>query len=476
MRIKITFFAFLPFLLLACNNKKNINDQFSSLRSNNNILLTLDECHSKFRLYNDSVFSRESLLPYTGSIEILGTVRYTDENGVFMEKQSTIALFSIKNGAFNGKQIYTVVYEEGISSGSLSSNNVFIKSEIPKNWDMIKGVDYKEANKNEPHNYMITKFGYPFYYQINNLKKLSPVEIEIYWPNGNLLLKSNYAFYNINYFLANEAGFDYKKLLYPEPQLTFKIFHYNGKVAYAGKLNANGTISSSGEYFNLYGSKTESDSSHFQAPLGAIGHETNFNIVFNNDLTIKDEAFKSYRQYFISDNPHLYKNKFITKDGTVHYPDAHEAIMANGSVMDTAVKMPAVTINNTIKKHENTKDNSVNNPSNNIQKCFYSDGLKYRTVINITFLSPIKVKGFVEDYDGDKMSDKVEFTGTKNRNRLNVQFNGSKPIVGANSEWTDEPWIINKINGNDVLNINFLAKNYDTNKWENSNYEFMPCE
>jgi hypothetical protein len=448
-------------LLFACNNKKNINDQFSGLRNSNNLLLTIDQCKAKFTVYHDSVFLRSSNSPFTGSIEISGTIRFTDASGVFIEKQSTIALFNLKNGAFNGQQIYNVIYN-GESLGSIASNNIFIKSEIPENWDIVKDVDYKVVNQNDPHNYSITQFGRPVYFQIIHLKEIKPIKTEIYWPNGNLLFELNYIFDFKNYLLSNENVFGYLKLLYTQQNSNITIFHYNGKIAYKGKLNSDGSPSSKGDFFNLDGSK--SDSASFKLPLGVTGHETDFNTVFDGYFNIKDRSFKSYREYFSSDNPYLFKRKIITKDGIIHYPDAHESIAPDGSVTDTSA------ISN------ESKNNSNNLTVGDNIKRFSSDGLKYKTLIEIHFISPTKVTGSIEDIDlgTGTSTDKVAFTGIKSGDNLNVQFNGKKPVIGDNSQWTNSPWIIKKVNGKETLNIQFLAKNYDTNKWENSNYEFTP--
>jgi hypothetical protein len=71
--------------------------------------------------------------------------------------------------------------------------------------------------------------------------------------------------------------------------------------------------------------------------------------------------------------------------------------------------------------------------------------------------------------------EKASFTGTKIGNTFKVQFIGKPPVVGASSEWTDKVWTLQKINGVETLVIIFNAKNYDTNIWSNTSYEFVPC-
>lgn len=433
-------------LLLACN-AKNINDQFSGLRSSNNLVLTFDQCKERFTLYHDSVFLSKSNLPFTGSIEILGPIRFTDEKGFFRERQSTTALFNLKNGAFDGKQIYTSVYS-GRSLGDIESDNIFIKSEIPRNLGLVKDVDYKYkiVTQNDTYNYSISRFGRNIYYKIDLLKEIKPTEIEIYWPNGNLLIKLNYSFYNINNILCNENVFGFLKELFPQNNSNVTMFHYNGKIAYKGVLNNDGSLHAAGSFFNLNGSK--SDSASFKLPTGVTGHEANFNTIFHDNFNIKMRAFESYKEFFSSENLHLSIGKAISKEGT------------DGSVIDTTVSTNSSDIV--------TNDDKI--------KRFSLDGLKYKTLIEIHFDSSAKVTGSVEDIDlGTSAStDKANFTGTKNGDNLNVHFDGKEPVVGDNSQWTKQPWTIKKVNGKEVLNIQFLAKNYDTNKWENTNYEFTP--
>ena len=61
-----------------------------------------------------------------------------------------------------------------------------------------------------------------------------------------------------------------------------------------------------------------------------------------------------------------------------------------------------------------------------------------------------------------------------------VKFTGTAPVVGSASEWTDKPWTIGQLEGKrqsmDVLHIIFNAKNYNTNKWEDSDYQFAQVE
>lgn len=110
------------------------------------------------------------------------------------------------------------------------------------------------------------------------------------------------------------------------------------------------------------------------------------------------------------------------------------------------------------------------------KKCFANDGLKYKTVV-IFFLGGNIVMGNVtsEELDSGK-KETTEFTGKLEENRITVKFKGNPPVVGVASEWTDKPWRIETKNGKENLHITFNAKNYESNKWEETDYEFVLCK
>jgi len=73
---------------------------------------------------------------------------------------------------------------------------------------------------------------------------------------------------------------------------------------------------------------------------------------------------------------------------------------------------------------------------------------------------------------GSGKKETAEFTGTKDGDKITVKFKGNPPVVGAASEWTDKPWIMKKEGGKETLKIVFNAKNYESNRWEEINYDF----
>jgi len=112
-----------------------------------------------------------------------------------------------------------------------------------------------------------------------------------------------------------------------------------------------------------------------------------------------------------------------------------------------------------------------------IKKCYANNGLKYATVITIYFADEVNtVVGNVssEDLESGK-KETAEFTGTKEGDKIKVKFKGNAPVVGAASEWTDKPWTIVTKEGKgntEYLSIVFNAKNYDTNKWKDTEFLF----
>lgn len=109
--------------------------------------------------------------------------------------------------------------------------------------------------------------------------------------------------------------------------------------------------------------------------------------------------------------------------------------------------------------------------------CYRNEGLKYNTIISIT-QDGNTISGSVAagEIGADKLQI-VTFRGTQDGNTLTVTFDGTPPVVGDASEWTNKPWTIIKDAAGDKLLIPFNAKNYETNAWQEMDYEFTltPC-
>jgi hypothetical protein len=109
-------------------------------------------------------------------------------------------------------------------------------------------------------------------------------------------------------------------------------------------------------------------------------------------------------------------------------------------------------------------------------KCFQNDGQKYRTIINLFYFSPTDVSGTIAvDEYGKKLVDKQRFMGMVNGNEITVKFQLKPPVIGEASEWTTKPWTIKSTLGAETLSIIFNARNYETNQWAETTYEFKAC-
>lgn len=106
------------------------------------------------------------------------------------------------------------------------------------------------------------------------------------------------------------------------------------------------------------------------------------------------------------------------------------------------------------------------------KKCYTNDGLQYKTVVTI-FSGGNDVVGNVSSEDlGSGNKQTTEFTGTISGEAMIIKFKGEPPVVGATSEWTNNVWTIKKTGGKEILHIIFNAKNYETNKWQDTDYKF----
>lgn len=117
------------------------------------------------------------------------------------------------------------------------------------------------------------------------------------------------------------------------------------------------------------------------------------------------------------------------------------------------------------------------NMEQSVQKEFYSEGLKYFTRVKMSIESDGKVTGTVASIEhGEEEFLTTSFSGTFTNGEIQVIFDSEPPVVGANSNWTDKPWRIETKEGKEVLIIPFYAKNYETNEWGDTEYEFEAVE
>lgn len=131
----------------------------------------------------------------------------------------------------------------------------------------------------------------------------------------------------------------------------------------------------------------------------------------------------------------------------------------------------ADTLTTDIPIHGDTEGTRLAPPNSILpgKKCFSNEGLKYNMRIEINYDSPTEVIGTVTSTDaGTGTSTSAKFSGVIEGDKLTVTFQDKKPVIGDASEWTNKPWTIT----DKKISILFNAKNYDTNKWKETNYDF----
>jgi hypothetical protein len=107
--------------------------------------------------------------------------------------------------------------------------------------------------------------------------------------------------------------------------------------------------------------------------------------------------------------------------------------------------------------------------------CFENTGLKYRVKIRINFISEKRATVSVSSNEiGDNKISVANFSCDTKANNLIIQSVEDLPAAGDASEWVaNKNWVIDNVKGKIALIIPFNAKNYDTHKWELTNYEFV---
>ena len=106
------------------------------------------------------------------------------------------------------------------------------------------------------------------------------------------------------------------------------------------------------------------------------------------------------------------------------------------------------------------------------KKCFTSEGLKYTTSINISIGGTECAGTITSEEMGSGKKETARFSGLLSGEAIIVKFEGKPPVVGDASEWTDNVWTIKKTGKKETLTIIFNAKNYETNKWQLTDYQF----
>ena len=110
-------------------------------------------------------------------------------------------------------------------------------------------------------------------------------------------------------------------------------------------------------------------------------------------------------------------------------------------------------------------------------KCFQNETLQGRSVVNFT-TNGQKLNGtYAVEISGEPESAKTyEFEGNRRGNSLTVLFEQNVLPDVAPSQIKNVVWTLEKKGGEEVLQITFYGKNYETNKYANYIAEFISCE
>lgn len=229
-------------------------------------------------LMNDTVYKKEvnGYKKFSGIIRVLGQLDLVDENLIEKRLTKTLGLFKIKNGIFVGDQLYLTKDDEG--------NELYLKTKIIPLLDMIANKDYKEVYDEKEGDF---KFGDVLYKYIN--RPNYDLDMSFYWVSGKLAYKNSYNFNFVQYTYSNLSN-QYSKILHSSIKNNFKLYHYNGNIAFEGKLNENAEIFS-GEYYTFNNIKT--DKKHFRLQTS---YEEELPVT--NHFNLPDKIYKQFRKYF----------------------------------------------------------------------------------------------------------------------------------------------------------------------------------
>jgi hypothetical protein len=143
---------------------------------------------------------------------------------------------------------------------------------------------------------------------------------------------------------------------------------------------------------------------------------------------------------------------------------------------DTSAKQPATASQDTADAVPKPLVDSLAGQAVVVKKCFTNEGLKYAVAINFS-INGTKVIGKVTSTEmGSGSIAEGTFTGTSAGRKITVKFDKAAPIVGDASQWTGKDWVLKQAKGKEILAITFNAKNYETGKWADMEYEFTACQ
>jgi hypothetical protein len=239
-------------------------------------------------LSEDTVFyvdKSNKMKKYTGIIRVVGNLDYINELLKKEVKENvTLALFNIKNGLFEGEQIYYTLK----SSYRAKLGGEFFRCQIKPLMDVFNNRDVSQVEDESNSDFSMGSR----HYKLLRLPNKVNFEISRYWDNGKLFYTRVYEYNPMVYILGSLNSLLYRKEMKIVDSSKIKIYHYNGNLAFEGDIDiAKDNALSFGKYYSF--NKTETDFKHFKLQT-SFDREIEFTSLFNLD----DKDFKQYRKYF----------------------------------------------------------------------------------------------------------------------------------------------------------------------------------
>lgn len=251
---------------------------------------SIDNDNINLFLIRDTVFQKNlngSISKFSGKIRVIGNMTYVDETlNEKINENATLGLFTVKNGIFDGNQLYYLNGANHYNSG------LYLMCNITPFLDVVLGEHYIRVYNPEEANILV---GGVDYYRILDFKQLE-FPMTQYWNNGKLFYTRIYN-YNSEDFInaALSSGREYQKFTISDTS-TLKLYHYNGNLAFEGKLDSD-NFTGVGKYYTF--NKIETDRKHFMLQT-SYSKESYFNQIPQLDAYY----YKCFRRFF-GDPPSL---------------------------------------------------------------------------------------------------------------------------------------------------------------------------
>jgi hypothetical protein len=235
-------------------------------------------------LSNDTVYVTHpdlNWVKYSGQIRVLGDLRIiNDDHQEVVLKNKTIALFNVKDGCFDGEQLY-LVEDPAFSPGDSRNEykRLFIKTRIYPMMSMIQNLDFIEVYDEIGSDY---SFNGRYFKYLKKTRFEFPVTF--YWTSG-------FEFYTLPMIYDYWNYTQFNPYLVPVANSELTINHYNGNPCFRGYINGSNELIK-GQYFSY--NNLASDKLHVRLQ---VNPRTEISLD-DHRFKIEDYVIKQFRKYF----------------------------------------------------------------------------------------------------------------------------------------------------------------------------------